>query len=307
MSRLLETQVSFGPYGSVFDRLGPEIGVPDLNDSTKILQGGRYREEHLNLARQYLGVGARVATTNTFGARHLLRAGDAQTYKELVGAHVDVVREALKGTKRRSLAVAFGPAGNDCYKPDDAPATPEEARDFHAEQLALARDLWQKAGIDVALFETICTGREGLGAVLAAQNLGLPVIPSFVIDKEAKLFDGEPLVEALRKIDSATGSYALGFGINCCPIEGAVKALSIANGMRHRILMVYPNSSSEDPRKLQEMKGVVHLHDHEGTAKQLVQMIRENPSIRVIGGCCGYDQKAISALAREAKGKRVRV
>jgi len=306
MSRILDIQASFGPYGTEFEELGPKIGVPDLDQSSKILDGGIYRSARLDLAREYLQAGARVATTDTFGARHFLRSGDLPTYKELIGAHVDVVCEALKGTRRRSLAVAFGPAGNDCYKPEDAPTTAEEARDFHAEQLAVAQELWQKAGIDTALFETICTGREGLGVVLAAQKLGLPVIPSFVIDKEAKLFDGEPLVDVLKRIDAATGSYALGYGINCCPIEGAEKALSSANGMRHRILMVYPNASSEDPRKLQEKKGVVHLHDREGTVKQLVNMVRQNPSIRIIGGCCGYDPKAIRSLAREAKGKRHR-
>ncbi len=305
MSGLLETQVLFGPYGSVFDKLGPKIGLPDLNDSANILQGGRHREEHLRLARQYLKAGARVATTNTFGARRFLHNGDPQTYKELIGAHVDVVREALNGTKRRSLVAAFGPAGKDCYVPEDAPDTAEECRDFHAEQLAVAKELWNKFGIDVALFETICTRREGLGAVLAAQKLGLPVVPSFVIDKDAKLFDGEPLVDALKQIDSATGNYALGYGINCCPIEGAEKALSVANGMRHRVLMVYPNSSSEDPRKLQEKKGVVHLHDREDSAKRLVGMVKHNPNIRAVGGCCGYDKKAIALLAKEASGRRV--
>ncbi|MBP9771040.1 homocysteine S-methyltransferase family protein [Candidatus Gracilibacteria bacterium] len=305
MSRLLETQVSFGPYGTVFEDRGPKIGIPDLDKSANILNGGRYREEHLRLAQQYLQAGARVATTNTFGARHALKRNDLPLYRELIEAHVDVVREALQGTKRRSLAISFGPYGTDCYNPEDAPAGENESRDFHAEQFAVARELWEKAGIDVAVAETISTGREGLGVVLAAQKLGLPVIPSFVIDKDANLFDGEPLVEALKRIDAATGASALGYGINCCPIEGAETALSVANGMRHRILMVYPNASSEDPRKLQETQGVVHLHDHEGTAKQIVEMVRRNPSIRVVGGCCGYDQKAIRTLAHHAKGERV--
>lgn len=302
----METNVSFGPYGTVFEDLGPKIGVHDLDQSAKILDGGVYRDEHVKLIREYLKAGARVATTNTFGARHALRDGNPQLYKELVGAHVDVVREVLKGTRRRSLAIAFGPAGRDCYNPEDAPACANEAKDFHSEQLAVAREFWQRTGIDVALFETICTGREGLGAVLAAQKLGLPIIPSFVIDKDANLFDGEPLVDVLARIDSQTGSYALGYGINCCPIEGAENALSTANGMRHRLLMVYPNASSEDPRKLQEIRGVVHLRDRHGTARQLVDMVKKNPSIRVVGGCCGYDQKAIRALADEARGKRLK-
>lgn len=304
MSRLLETQVSFGPYGTVFEDLGPRIGIPDLDKSANILQGGQYREHHLKLAREYLHVGARVATTNTFGARHFLRSGDAQGYRELVAAHLDVVGEALNGTRRRSLAVAFGPAGEDCYKPQDAPTTAAEAKDFHLQQLEVAKDHWKRAGIDVALFETLCTGREGLGVVLAAQQIGLPVIPSFVIDRDANLFDGEPLFDVLADIDAQTNKYALGYGINCCPIEGAENALSTANGMRHRLLMVYPNASSEDPRRLQEKQGVVHLHDHEGTARQLVDMVRRNPSIRVVGGCCGYDRKAIRALANHARGKK---
>ena len=285
-----------GPYGTVLEERAKQLEVPDLSKSVNVTQGGIYRAETLAIARGYLDKGANVATTNTFGTRGLLRAAQPELYRQVVTEHVGLVRQALEGFHNRNLVVSLGPYG-DCYKPEDAPSDEKDARDFHSQQLAVVKDLLLSAGIDAVVFETLCTGREAIGATMAAKELKIPVIPSFVVDRDAKLFSGEPLVEVLRQIDDITGSYPLGFSINCCPVSGAFQAIADSNGKRDRLIMAYPNSSERDPRELEEIDGVVHLHDNGSTAQQLVELVRRNASIKIIGGCCGFDHDDIGVIS----------
>lgn len=294
-----------GPFGTVLEERAKALGIPDLPKAARVVDGGSYRTETLAIARGYLDRGADVATTNTFGLRSLLRHGDIQTYKEAVAAQVNLTREALDGFRDRNLVVNLGPFGvgpnGGCYNPDEAPVDAKESKDFHAEQLAVVRPFLEAAGVDAIIFETICTGREGLGVALAARELIVPVIPSFVIDKDARLFSGEPLVDVLRQIDDATGNYPLGYSVNCCPVPGAFEAIAGSNGKRDRLVMAYPNASERDPRELEELDGVVHLHDNGVTAEQLISLTRRNPSIKIVGGCCGFDHDDIGVISQAVR------
>ena len=301
MSRLLEggTKVLFGPYGSVLQERREGLGVPDLQNSLRIVEGGIYRNQTLDIARGYLRAGADVATSNTFGARAHLRHGNPELYRDVVQDQIAVTLEALQGTSGKNLLVPFGPYGVDnagCYNLAEAPSDSYEARDFHAEQFATIRELYRKGLIDAVVVETISTGREALGVVLAAQKLGIPVIPSFLVDGTGNLKTGDKLSDVLRHIDGATGNYALGYSVDFCPLGGAEEAISHANGKRDRIVMAYPNASDADPSTLEEVDGAVSVRDHHTTAAQLVGMTKIS-SLRVIGGCCGFDQDAISKIA----------
>ncbi|MBI5754456.1 homocysteine S-methyltransferase family protein [Candidatus Peregrinibacteria bacterium] len=301
MSRLLETGVKtlFGPYGSELQALGDRIGVKDLQNSTNITRGGIYREATLDLARRYLRY-ADVATTNTFGARALLRYGEPQLYREVVETQVRIILEALDGVDGKNLVVPLGPYGVDnrgCYNLAEAPSDSFEARDFHEQQLAVVRELRKQNPIDAVVFETISTGREALGAVLAAKKMGVPVIPSFWVDVEGNLKTGDKLADVLRHIDNTTGNYPLGYSVNCCPLAGAEAAIGHANGKRDRLIMAYPNASDADPSTLEEVDGAVTVRDHHTTAAQLVRMTMNNMSLRVVGGCCGFDSGAIATIA----------
>jgi len=300
MSKLLEggSKVLFGPYGSVLQERREKLGVPDLQNSSRIVDGGIYREQTLNIAKDYLLAGADVATTNTFGARAHLRHGNAELYREVVQAQIDVTMEALNGHSGKNLLVTFGPYGVDnkgCYNLREAPGDSYEARDFHEQQFAVVRDLARKGLIDAVVVETISTGREALGVALAAKKLGVPIIPSFWVDATGNLKTGDKLSDVLRHIDGVTGNYPLGYSVNCCPLDGAKEAISHANGKRDRIMMAYPNASDADPSTLEEIDGAVSVRDHHTTAAQLVDMTKIS-SLRVIGGCCGFDQEAIRVI-----------
>jgi S-methylmethionine-dependent homocysteine/selenocysteine methylase len=302
MSRLLEggTKILSGPFGSELQSLGDRIGVRDLQNATNIVQGGIYRQATLDLAKLYAKF-ADVLTTNTFGARALLRSGQPELYREVVEAQVRVILEALEGTKGKNLVVALGPfaVGNPgCYDATKAPTDSYEARDFHEQQLALVRELMKKHPIDAVVFETISTGREALGAVLAAKKMSVPVIPSFFVDANGNLKTGDRLADVLRHIDNVTGNYAEGFSVNCCPLAGAEEAISHSNGKRDRLVMAYPNASDADPSTLEEINGAVTVRDHHTTAAQLVGMTTRNESLKIVGGCCGFDPEAINTIGK---------
>lgn len=301
MSKLLEggSKVLFGPYGSVLQERGAALGVKDLQNSSRIVDGGLYRNQTLDIARGYLRAGADVATTNTFGARAHLRHGHPELYRDIVKDQIGVTLEALQGTRGKNFVIPLGPYGVDnhgCYNLDEAPSDSYESRDFHEQQFAVVKELMKQGRFDAVVVETISTGREALGVVLAAQKLGIPVIPSFWVDGTGNLKTGDKLSDVLRHIDGTTGSYALGYSVNCCPLGGAEEAISHANGKRDRIVMAYPNASDADPSTLEEVDGAVSVRDHHTTAAQLVDMTKFS-SLRIIGGCCGFDQDAISKIS----------
>lgn len=292
MERSGRPDVLFGPYGTVLEDRGRVLGIADLHDPLKLLEGGVYRDETIATARGYAAV-ADVATTNAYRLRTLLRSGNVQLYREAVEAHHSAVLEALNGQRKR-LFHAVGGTFDGSYDPDNAPSA-EDAKDFHAEQLATAKGL---QGIEAVLFETINTSREALGIALAARESGVPVILSFVIDKQGNLLSGEGLADSIARIDAASGSYPIGYSLNCCPVEGIWPAISESNGQRGRIIGAYPNSSSADPRTFDESDGVIHLPDHNVRAAELGSMARAHRDLNFVGGCCGFDHAAVEALSR---------
>lgn len=288
MSRSEGPEILFGPYGTALELRGAELGIPDLHHSAKILEGGAYRAATIEVARRHAVV-ADIATTNTYGSRVLLRDGDLQLYRDVVEAHHSAVIEALNGSGPRKIYHAVGGTCAGSYDPDDAPSM-EDARDFHAEQLAVAKGL---QGISAVLFETINTSREAMGIALAAKAFGLPVILSFVIDKHGRLLSGESLADSMAEIDDASGSYPLGYSLNCCPKEGIAPALDAFNA--NRVIGVYPNASSADPRTFDGSEGVMGVEDHELYADVLAQIARTN-NLAFVSGCCGIDEKLIGSI-----------
>ncbi len=305
MSRLLEggVKVLSGPFGSELKELGSIIGISDLQDATKIVEGGIYRQATLDLFRRYLP-SVDVPATNTFGARVLLRKGQPELYREVIQAQVRVALEALVGTRGKHLFVSFGSfgfEGGGCYNPEKAPSDAKEAQDFHEQQVVEVIEWVRRGIVEAVVFETISTGKEALGAVFAAEKFKIPVIPSFVVDATGNLKTGERLADVMRHIDSITGNYPLGYSVNCCPLAGAEEAIGHANGKRDRLIMAYPNASDADPSTLEEVCGAVSVRDHHTTAAHLVKMTMNNKSLKIVGGCCGFDPVAIDTIARAIK------
>ncbi|MBI2638130.1 homocysteine S-methyltransferase family protein [Candidatus Peregrinibacteria bacterium] len=297
----LAPKTLFGPHGTLLEDEERKTGIIGLADPKQILNGPRYRDAVISVARSYIDAGARVAATNTFRVRHVLDGSDPSRidrYRAIVRGHLLALQTAIDGIDEEIIRViSLGPAG-DCYKPHEAPDR-LQAEEFHGYQASTVAQL----DVDFAWFETVNTIEEAVGIAIAAKKAGVRCVISFVIDSEGDLLSGESIYDAIREIDGVTNNYPFGFGLNCCPIEGIQKAMQKCGSLRHRIIAVYPNASSFPPN---ELSGKA-LHDHvlgvvdpDGVAAYLHGLAREN-HLQIIGGCCGFTPKDIAKISHAVR------
>lgn len=183
----------------------------------------------------------------------------------------------------------IGPAG-DGYAPD-ALLTPEEAEDIHRAQVGWLAD----AGADMISAVTFTHTGEAIGLVRAAKRIAVPVVVSFTVETDGCLPTGQTVADAIAETDAATGSAALYFMVNCAHPEhfaGALKGDWVgriggvrANASRksHAELDVAEELDEGDPEEF----GVLHG----AFAPKL-------PGLKVLGGCCGTDDRHVSCAAR---------
>jgi homocysteine S-methyltransferase len=80
---------------------------------------------------------------------------------------------------------------------------------FHLPQATTLRD----EGVDMLSAVTMTSVAEAIGVARAGRCVGLPVAISFTVEADGRLPSGEPLREAIERVDAdASPIY---FGVNC--------------------------------------------------------------------------------------------
>lgn len=292
--------ILFGPYGSRLKAMEETHGQNGISNPSAILNGPVFRQAVKQVAHEHLSAGARIGMTHTFGLRSLLhQPGELPTYREALRIHSKILRAAMiESRKKVQEVLSFGTA-KDCYRPDPK-FTAGEAADFHGHQAAEARVL----DVDAAWFETVNTAAEAVGIALAAKKYKVPTIISFVLNREGNLLSGEYPADAIREVDSASGSYPLGYSFNCCPVEALEKALTNCAQLKGRVIGVYPNASSRNQLELETSTETAGVKDPVQNAKYLHHLAGKW-GLRVIGGCCGYGHRDLALItASVQKGLR---
>ncbi|HEY5183204.1 MAG TPA: homocysteine S-methyltransferase family protein [Dermatophilaceae bacterium] len=174
----------------------------------------------------------------------------------------------------------------------------QQSQDYHRPQV----DALQSAGADRATAMTLSYAAEAVGIVRAAQVAGIPVVISFTVETDGRLPDGSSLEQAIRAVDSATDQGAEFFMVNCAHPTHIVRALD-------------PSGTPDDHRWLSRVRGVranasTRSHaemdvapdldegDPESFGAELAGLHDRLPSLQVLGGCCGTDQRHIRAVAQ---------
>lgn len=213
------------------------------------------------------------------------------------------VLEIISATSSRSTFVlsapgqavlingVIGPQG-DGYNPATL-MTAQEAEDYHSPQIeALA-----EAGADVVAGITMCYPQESIGIARAAGKHGLDCFISFTVETDGKLVSGYSLREAIELVDAETGSYPLFFMINCAHPDHFMEALRNGEQWIDRIGGVRANASRMSHAELDNAEEL-----DEGNPLELAMQYRELtallPKLRVVGGCCGTDQRHIAAIGQ---------
>ena len=196
---------------------------------------------------------------------------------------------AANGDVPTIISANLGPR-DDAYAPETQ-MSPEEAEDYHSEQISALAD----TAVDVISGYTLAYPAEAIGIVRAARRFGLPVVISFTVETDGKLPTGSSLEDAISQVDAATDGYAAYFMINCAHPDHFKTVLEDRPWMQ-RVRGIVANASRCSHAELDEAE---ELDDGDPTelAQQLSEIRRRFPHIMVLGGCCGTDMRHMAKIA----------
>lgn len=184
----------------------------------------------------------------------------------------------------------LGPRG-DGYRPDHL-LDLDEAATYHHDQVASLA----AAGADRITLLTATHVAEAAGVVLAALDVGVPVVVSFTVEQDGRLPDGTTLGAALTEVDERTDGAALHLGVNCAHPDHFAGALATAGPVARRVGLLRANASRASH---QELDAATELDDGDPDelAAAYATLVATHPDLAVLGGCCGTDVRHVAAIA----------
>lgn len=201
------------------------------------------------------------------------------------------IREDAALTTPVVVSGCIGPRG-DGYVVETLMA-PEQARDYHRPQI----DSFAATATDFVTAMTITSVEEATGLVLAARDAEMPIVMAFTVETDGRLPSGATLADAITAVDAATDSYAASYMVNCAHPTHFADALDPDTAWARRIRAVRPNASTRSHAELDEAPDL-----DEGDPADLAARTRalrdRLPWLNVFGGCCGTDERHVTAMAR---------
>ncbi|MDZ7582177.1 MAG: homocysteine S-methyltransferase family protein [Deltaproteobacteria bacterium] len=252
--------------------------------------------------RQYLDIGLRydlplVLSTPTWRASRTRVAAAGYADQDLNGDNFRFLDELRKGCgsyARKVLICGLLSCRGNAYNPGEA-LDAEEARGFHAWQA----EMLAAAGVDFLLAATLPALSEAIGLASALAGTGTPFVVSFVVRPEGTLLDGTPLTEAISAIDDRVSPNPLAYMANCTHASFLRSALLHADRssslVRKRLVGLFANTAALAPEELDDSASLIE--EDPDTFGRLVAGLHTEFGLKVLGGCCGTDDRHIRQLA----------
>ena len=291
--------------GAVIERLRRDSDFeldPHIVNSAFIYDEPR-RESLAAIYRQYLDIGRQydlplILSTPTWRASRERISKAGREDKDVNGDNfrfLDGLRNQY-GAYAKNVAVGgLMSCRGDAFNPQEALSAPE-ARTFHAWQ---AERLAQ-AGVDFLMAATLPTLDEAIGLSAALSDTGMPYIISFVARAEGTLIDGTPLKEAIQCIDAAVSPRPLTYIVNCTHASIFRKAIfhevNSSPLTVERIGGLLANTAALKPEDLDERQHLVT--EAPEIFGQAVGDLKNDLGMKILGGCCGTDDRHIRQLAK---------
>lgn len=281
-----------GGMGSMLIAAGLGEGeAPDVWSITR-------SEVLIDIHKKYLGAGADVIQTNTFGGTSIkLKAscrGEAPDASALNRRAAEIARQAIDefGSAGRFLAGDIGPTGE--FFPPMGTLSVEAARTAFREQAAAL----EKGGVDLFLIETMYDIKEAAEAIRAVKEVSdKPIVCELTMDRKKKGYFtivGNSPAEAAETL-VAEGAAVI--GANCSITSGEM--LDLVGEMRALTdvpLLFQPNAGLP---AFSDGKAVYGQKPEEFAA-DLVKMIESGAN--AVGGCCGTTPDFIKAVRASIDG-----
>lgn len=209
---------------------------------------------------------------------------------------VDLAQEirAAEETPTTPIAVCgtLGPQG-DAYHPAQLMSA-SEAEGYHADQVRV----FAGSGVDMVAAYTLAYVEEGVGIARAAAAEGVTVSISFTLETDGRLPSGEPLGEAIERVDADTAGAPAYFMVNCAHPSHFAGVIEGAGPWIERLGGIRANASRRSHEELDEATELdsgdpVELAAEYRTLKAYL------PAVRVLGGCCGTDTRHIARVCQD--------
>jgi S-methylmethionine-dependent homocysteine/selenocysteine methylase len=189
------------------------------------------------------------------------------------------------------ISGCIGPYG-DGYAVTEA-LTSEEARDYHAAQIASLAD----TDADLVTALTLNYVEEAVGLTRAAADEAMPVVISFTVETDGRLPSGTSLGDAITQVDQLTGSYPLYYMVNCAHPSHFLPVLDASARWADRLQGVRANASTLSHAELDQAESL-DRGDPSALADDYRRIRDALPHLRVAGGCCGTDTEHVAAISR---------
>ena len=298
--------------GAVIERLRRNSDVeldPHIVNSAFIYDEPK-RESLAAIYRQYLDIGRQfdlplILSTPTWRAsrERISKAGCED--KDVNGDNfrfLDQLRNQYGAYAKKVAVAGLLSCRGDAFNPDEA-LSDQKARRFHAWQA----DQLAQAGVDFLLAATLPALSEAIGLSAALSDTGIPYLVSFVVRPEGTLIDGTPLKDAVQEIDAAVSPKPLAFIVNCTHASifraALIHDVNSSPLVRERIGGLLANTAALKPEDLDERENLVT--EAPEIFGQAVVALNNDLGMKILGGCCGTDDRHIRQLAKRlAKGPR---
>lgn len=305
-SELLERSRCILGEGAVIERLRRNTDFelnPHIVNSAFIYDDAK-RAALEAICRQYLDIGFQyglplLLSTPTWRASRERIAAAGHEGLDVNGDNfrfLDALRNSYGEYARKVAICGLMSCRGDAYDPADALA-PAEARDFHAWQATMLAE----AGVDFLLAATLPALSEATGLASAMAATGKPYIVSFVARPEGTLLDGTPLKDAIAAIDAAADPRPLAYLINCTHASIFRAALqhevNSSRLVRERVVGLLANTAALSPEELDNSAGLIE-EEPEAFGRS-VASLHGDLGMKILGGCCGTDDRHIRCLAKE--------
>lgn len=265
-----------GAMGTQLQKKGLKLG--EVPESLNITNKNVIVEIH----KEYIEAGAKVITTNTFGANELKLDRTPYTVEEIIEGAVSAAKNA-RGSSSAYVALDIGPIGE--------LLEPMGELTFDKAYRIFKRQIVQgvKSGVDLILIETMTDLYEMKAAVLAAkENSDLPVVATMSFEEDHRTFTG-CLPSSMALTLEGLGVDALGINCSLGPKEINPIVKELLNWTSVPIL-VQANAG------LPKMKNGEMYYEvgPEEFALEVLEFVRLGVSM--VGGCCGTNPTYIKEI-----------
>jgi homocysteine S-methyltransferase len=291
--------------GAVIERLRRDSKFeldPEIVNSGFIYDQ-RKRDALAEIYRQYLDIGRNynlpllLSTPTWRASRERIKRAGFET-KDVNGDNFrffDEIRKGYGDYADKIVICGLLSCRGDAYNQADALSS-EEARAFHSWQASRLAE----AGVDFLLAATLPALSEAAGLAAALAATGMPYIISFIFRAEGTLLDGTPLKDAISRIDTHVDPKPLAYMSNCTHASifraAMMHATNSSSLVRKRVVGLLANTAALEPEELDDSEELVE--EDPRIFGQSVASLHGELGMKILGGCCGTDDRHIDNLAK---------